>query len=62
MPKWRQRSGQTAQRSRAAAGSRWNRAERDGIFYVGIERVEKIVKFGVRKDRLSAHEQIDPRG
>lgn len=30
-------------------------AERDGIFYVGIERVEKIVKFDLRKGGLSAH-------
>jgi hypothetical protein len=29
-------------------------AERDGTFYVGIERVEKIVKFDVRRDGLAA--------
>ena len=35
-------------------------AERDGIVYVGIERVERIVKFDLRKDGLAARGQPIP--
>lgn len=34
--------------------------ERDGVFYVGIERVERIVKFDMRKDGLAARGQPIP--
>jgi hypothetical protein len=46
------------------ASKRWydmeSLAERDGKFYVGIERVEKIVKFDVRKDGLTARGESIP--
>jgi len=34
--------------------------ERDGLFYVGIERVERIVRFDIRKDGLAARGEPIP--
>jgi hypothetical protein len=35
-------------------------AQRNGVFYVGIERVEKIVKSEMRREGLAAHGQPIP--
>lgn len=46
------------------ASKRWfdmeSLAERDGLFYVGIERVEKIVRFDLRKHGLTARGEPIP--
>ncbi len=52
-PRWRRCSGPTASRSPRAAGTTPNRSPSDdGTLYVGIERVEKIVRFDYRRDGL----------
>ena len=58
MPKWRRSWEPTESRWPHAAGTMSKSlAERDGMLYVGIERVEQIVRFDYRRDGLLARGQ-----